>query len=46
MVNWIKQYCKEFVHNVIVHPLIMVLPVSIGDRMHDTNAKWAFGEDI
>lgn len=39
-----KQYLKEFVHNVIVHPLMMVVPNSIGNVMHDRNANWAFKE--
>lgn len=38
-----KQYFKDFVHNVIVHPLMMFLPPEIGTRMHDRNAAWAFG---
>lgn len=37
-----KQYLKEFVHNVIVHPLMMFLPKELGNRLHDKNANWAF----
>lgn len=39
-----KQFLKEFVHNVIVHPLMMVLPVDKACHLHDTNANWAFKE--
>lgn len=38
-----KCYLKEFVHNVIVHPLMMFLPAKLATRMHDKNANWAFG---
>lgn len=29
----------RFVHNVVAHPLMEVLPKSIGDRLHDETAK-------
>ncbi len=41
----IRNWLKSFVHNVIVHPLMMVLPVGVANKMHDTNANWAFGLD-
>jgi hypothetical protein len=37
-----KQYLKEFVHNVIIHPLMMFLPSKYATLMHDKNADWAF----
>lgn len=39
-----KQFLKEFIHNVIVHPLMMVLPTDKACILHDTNANWAFKE--
>ena len=39
-----KQWLKEFTHNVIVHPLMMFLPKNIGDDLHNRNAKWCWGE--
>ena len=38
-----KNYLKEFVHNVIVHPLMMFLPSKLATKIHDKNANWAFG---
>lgn len=38
-----KQWLKEFIHNCIVHPLMMVLPSDKATRLHDINANWAFG---
>lgn len=38
-----NQYAKSFVHNVIVHPLMMVLPKNLANAVHDLNANWAFG---
>ena len=40
-----KQYFKEFVHNAIVHPLMMFMPRTWGNHMHDVNAQWAFGSN-
>ena len=37
-----KQWIKEFIHNVIIHPLIMFLPRHIGDNIHDINGRWTF----
>jgi hypothetical protein len=39
MVAWLK----SFVHNAIVHPLMMFLPLELANKMHDKNATWAFG---
>ena len=38
-----KSWLKSFVHNVVVHPLMMFLPRDLANRMHDKNANWAFG---
>ena len=38
-----KKWFKEFVHNVVVHPLMMFLPRDKATEMHDKNANWAFG---
>lgn len=38
-----KQWFKEFIHNCIVHPLMIVLPSDKATRLHDVNANWAFG---
>ena len=38
-----KNWLKSFVHNVIVHPLMMCLPTDLAHYMHDKNAYWAFG---
>jgi hypothetical protein len=40
-----KQYVKDFVHNAVVHPLMMILPTELATRMHDRNAGWAFGQN-
>gem|GEM_PF-1187567 len=40
----VKQYMKDFVHNVIVHPLMMFLPRKMATEFHDWNARWAFKE--
>lgn len=44
MKKYLKQYTKEFIHNVVVHPLMMVLPSDLACRLHDYNADWAFKE--
>ena len=38
-----KQWLKEFIHNCIVHPLMMVLPYDKATRLHDINANYTFG---
>ena len=40
-----KQFFKDLVHNVIVHPLMVVLPSKQATILHDRNADWAFGKD-
>lgn len=40
-----RQFFKDFVHNVIVHPLMMILPNDLANKTHDMNANWAFGLD-
>ena len=40
-----KTWLKAFTHNCIVHPMMMFVPGRIGDKMHDWNADWAFGEE-
>lgn len=43
MKNWLTQYFKDFVHNVIVHPLMCFMPSKYAHILHDKNANWAFG---
>ena len=38
-----KQWFKEFIHNCIVHPLMIVLPSDKATRLHDINANFTFG---
>ena len=38
-----KQWFKEFIHNCVVHPLMMVLPSDKAIRFHDINANYTFG---
>lgn len=40
-----KQWLKSFVHNAIVHPLMMFLPKDYAHELHDRNADWAFGQE-
>ena len=40
-----KSWLKAFVHNAVVHPLMMFLPETWGTELHDRNADWAFSED-
>jgi hypothetical protein len=42
MKRWLINYLKDFVHNVLVHPLMMVLPAKLATKLHDTNANWAY----
>ncbi len=37
-----KQYLKEFIHSVVIHPLMMFLPKEHRDRFHNWNAEWTF----
>lgn len=43
MKKLIVSYIKDFIHNVIVHPLMMLLPANLATKMHDKNANWAYG---
>lgn len=36
-------YLKDFIHNAIIHPLMMFLPANLATKMHDINANWAYG---
>ena len=38
----LKQWLKEFVHNCICHPLLMLLPRNLACELHSRNAIWAF----
>ena len=38
-----NKFFKNAVHNLVVHPLMTVLPSRIANRLHDSNAEWAFG---
>lgn len=38
-----KKWLKEFVHNCMVHPLMMFIPKEWGNALQDKNANWAFG---
>ncbi len=40
-----KQWLKSFIHNCIIHPLMMFVPRDFAHEMHDRNADWAFGLD-
>lgn len=38
----VGSYRRQFVHNAIVHPLMMFMPASWANTMHDKNFDWAF----
>ena len=38
------KYLKAFIHNAIIHPCMMFMPADLAARVHDKNARWAFGE--
>lgn len=40
-----KQWFKDFVHNAVVHPLMVFLPSELATYIHDRNANWAFGNN-
>lgn len=40
-----KKYLKAFVHNVFIHPLMMIMSPKLATAMHNRNANWAFGKD-
>lgn len=37
-----KNYIKSFIHNVIIDPLMMFLPIKWANYLHDKSAFWAF----
>lgn len=37
-----KRRFWRFIHNVVAHPLMEVLPEKMGDRLHDWTADKAF----
>lgn len=39
------RWFKDFIHNVIIHPLMVFLPIRVANELHDRNANWAFGLD-
>lgn len=42
----IKSKVFGVIHNLIIHPLMVFLPVNIGDWLHDETAKIAFPESF
>lgn len=38
-----KQWLKDFTHNVLVHPMMMFMPKAYANKLHAWNATWAFG---
>lgn len=40
-----KQWFKDFTHNVIIHPLMMFIPKDIATKLHDSNARWCWGNN-
>lgn len=36
------KFKKQLIHNALVHPCMMLLPKQVADKLHDTNADWAF----
>ena len=40
-----KQWLKDFTHNCIVHPVMMFIPKRLANKLHDTNADWAWGKE-
>lgn len=42
------RYLKDFIHNCIIHPLMM-LPFLTADQatdLHDRNVEWAYGKAL
>ena len=35
----------RFIHNVVAHPLMEVLPVRLGNRLHEQTARLAFQQE-
>jgi len=40
-----KRWITDAVHNMFIHPLMVLLPVNVGNRLHDWHARIAFGDD-
>lgn len=40
--NWLK----DFIHNGLVHPVMVFLPATWGEALHERNARWAFPESL
>lgn len=40
-----RKYLNSFIHNVIVHPLMMFVPQKYATLLHDRHADFAFGKD-
>lgn len=36
---------RRITHNVVVHPLTVLLPTGVGDLLHNRNQAWAFNID-
>lgn len=45
VLSWSNRYFRDVVHNCIVHPLMCFMPARLGTRMHDLNARWAYGDN-
>ena len=39
------QFGRDLVHNVFVHPAMMLLPAHLAHELHDRNADWAFSQN-
>ena len=40
-----QQFGRDLVHNVFVHPAMMLLPAHLAHKLHDRNADWAFSQN-
>jgi hypothetical protein len=40
-----QQFSRDLVHNVIIHPCMMLLPAHLAHELHDRNADWAFSQN-
>lgn len=41
----VVEYVKAFIHNVFVHPLMMLMPRAWADRFHNWNWNMLYGKD-
>lgn len=39
----VQSWWKAAIHDTCIHPLSLVLPFPVWARLHNRNAKWAFG---